>query len=138
MTLASSPVHAVSLREASFDDYPQIAALETRCNLGSRPFDDWRSFWLGNPEYGRHRHWPIGWVLENGAGGGVGSMCKIPLGYEYEGGRITATTGRGWVVDPDHRGYACLLLDELFQQQEVDLFLNTTVNRHAAEAYRTF
>jgi hypothetical protein len=65
-------------------------------------------------------------------------MCNIPLGYEFEGERVTATTGRGWVVDPDYRAYACLLLDELFQQQDVDLFLNTTVNRHAAEAYRTF
>jgi hypothetical protein len=129
---------SVSVREASFDDYQQIAAIEKRTNLGNRAEGDWLRFWLENPEYKRNQHWPVGWVLENGDGQIVGSICNIPLEYELEGRRMVAATGRGWVVDPVYRTYACLLLEEFFHQEGVDLFVNTTVNQHAAPAYRTF
>jgi len=129
---------SVSLREASLDDYEQIVSVEKQSALGTRSREDWRHFWLDNPEYRRHAHWPIGWVLENREGCVVGSICNIPLAYEYQGRRVVAATGRGWSVDPAYRTYACLLLEELLCQENVDLILNTTVNQHAAEAYQTF
>jgi hypothetical protein len=36
-------------------------------------------------------------------------------------------------VEEEYRGYALLLMNEYFSQENVDLFLNTTVNGNAAE-----
>lgn len=127
---------AVHLREMSFDDHDQVTALTARYGLGRRSADEWRHVWLGNPEY--REGWPLGWVLENAKGRVVGSFSNVPLAYEFEGRRLRAVTGRAWVVDADYRAWAMLLLDEFFQQPNVDLFLNTTVNKLALPAYRMF
>ena len=67
----------------------------------------------------------------------AGSVLNIPLAYELEGRRLLAAAGRAWVVEEQYRGYAILLLDEFFSQPAVDLFLNTTVNQNAEQAYQT-
>ena len=137
-TTYASPVSFahVALRGAEFSDYPQIAEVTARCGLRIRDYEEWLHVWLNNPEY-RHG-WPIGWVLENRAGRIVGSVGNIPLRYELGGRSLLASAGRSWVVDEEYRGYAMLLLDEFFNQPGVDLYFNTTVNRHAVEAFRMF
>ncbi|HZU25549.1 MAG TPA: hypothetical protein VFA04_08505 [Bryobacteraceae bacterium] len=127
---------AVSLREMSFNDHEQVTALTARHGLGARSAEEWRHVWIGNPAY--RPGWTPGWVLETSAGEIVGSMANVPLGYEFEGRPIVAASGRGWVADPRYRGYAAFLLNELLQQKNVDLILNTTVNRHAGPAYAAF
>jgi hypothetical protein len=137
-TTDASPVSFghVALREAEFSDYPQIAEVTARCGLGIRAYEEWLHVWLKNPEY-RHG-WPIGWVLENRAGRIVGSFGNVPLRYELDGRSLLATASRSWAVEKEYRGYASLLLDEFFNQPGVDLYFNTTVNRHSVEALRTF
>src|SRR5579884_2623053 len=136
MAGGAAAASAVSLRELSFDDYAQVAALSARHGLGTRPEEEWRHAWLNNPEY-RHGS-PLGWVLETADGRIVGSMANIPLACEFRGRRLRVATGRAWAADPEYRGYAAVLLDELFRQNNVDLFLNTTLNRHASAAYSMF
>ena len=125
----------IALREATFNDYEQIAAVQRRNGLRMKKHDYWLHLWQNNAAYQRRPGWPIGWVLENGQKQIVRSVNNIPLEYEFEGQRLTVSAGRGWAADPPYRGYSTLLMDEMFSQQGVDLFLNTTVNRLAAEAF---
>ncbi len=120
---------AAKLREARFEDYHQIAALESRFDLGVKPYDEWVHLWQGNPLYRELKsNWPIGWVLEDENGKIVGSMGNIPLLFELNGRRILAASGRHWVAEPEHRSASILLLDRLITQPHIDLYVNTTVS----------
>jgi hypothetical protein len=130
--MAAVSTHRVKLREAHFEDYQAIAALEGSHELVSKPLNDWRRLWSGNPCYEElGPRWPIGWVLQDGERI-VGCSCNIPLRYVFRGKKLVVASGRGWVVDDAYRGYAALLGDEYFNQENVDLFLNNTVNGKAA------
>jgi hypothetical protein len=128
------------LRAASFDDFAEIAALASRGGL-SRPnnYEEWSHLWLGNPLYRERRgDWSIGWVLEDPSGRIVGSMENIPLPYEFQGRRIIAVTGRGWVADPEYRSASLLLLDNVINQPDVDLYLNSTFSPASTPAITVF
>lgn len=135
MTVAAPP----DLREATFDDWAGIAALEKSQGLRSRPFATWARFWRDNPLFQRLApSWPIGWVLESDAGQIVGCVCNIPIPYVYKGKPLVAAAGRGWAVAPEYRGLALMLMDEHFNQPRVDLLFNVTVNGLAESAFATF
>ena len=127
----------VCLREAAFDDFEQIARLERGHDVGRKTFQRWQRLWTENPAFRRRPGWPIGWVLEHGERI-VGSLGNIPVDYELDGRPIAAAAGRSWVTEPEYRAYAALLMDEFFQQQGVDLFLSTTVNHKALDAFGAF
>jgi len=117
------------VREAHFEDYDQIASLESRFGLGVKSYEGWVHLWKGNPLYRDLKtDWPIGWVLEDDDGKIVGSMGNIPLLYEFDDRRVIAASGRHWVADPAYRSIAILLLHNLISQRRIDLYLNTTVS----------
>jgi hypothetical protein len=94
--------------------------------------------WLKNPLWSRLGHdWPIGWVLENTDGRLVGSLVNIPSLYKFRGQDLICANGRGWVVDPEYRGFALALMGEYFSQPAADLFINTTVGPNAAPMIAT-
>lgn len=129
----------INLREATFDDYDQIIALESSQNLRVRSREEWSRLWLDNPLYKQlGSKWPIGWVLEDQDGRIVGTAGNLPLPYVFQGRKLIVATGRGWAVEERYRGVALMLLDTYFNQPNVDLFLNTTVNALAAEAFGVF
>jgi hypothetical protein len=130
---------SVEVREASFDDYDQIAQLESRYKLESKPPDEWQHLWTNNPVYqGLTNHWPIGWVVEDSNHKVVGYLGNIPLSYEFEGKTLLSATTRAWVVEEPYRGYSILLLDHFFSQNTVDLYLTTTLNSQAFDGFRVF
>lgn len=134
-----TPVKSLKLREAVFEDYSGVVALESKFHLVSKTYEDWTHLWMENPAYRETKsRVPIGWVLECADGTISGYLGNIPLHYEFEGTRLLATTTRSWVVDTDYRTHSLLLLATYFKQPNVDLFLNTTVNAQAASAYGTF
>ena len=136
MSAISTP--GIEMREARFQDYAGIAALEASQGLVSKPADEWRRLWTGNPCYEEiGPRWPIGWVLEEGERI-VGCLTNIPLFYSFRGRKLLVASGRGWAVDDRFRGYALRLLNEYFSQENVDLFLTNTVNGKAASAFGTF
>lgn len=92
MTGSQAPVAAVALREATFADYDQIAALAARYRLRPRDRQEWRHVWTDNAEYLRHKNWPIGWVLERPGGEVVGSVLRTRR--EKAGSRRGAGLGR--------------------------------------------
>src|SRR5438093_4186132 len=131
----TKPKRGLKLREARFEDYEQIAALESRFRLAVKPYDEWVHLWQGNPLYRELRtDWPIGWVLEDPDGKIVGSMGNIPLLYELDGRRILVASGRSWVADREYRSAALMLLHNLIRQRHVDLYLNNTVGNIAIAA----
>ena len=120
------------IREASFEDHPQIAALESKYGLVPKSFAEWTHLWLANPTYTAIQDkWPIGWVLAEGKQV-VGYFGNIPLAYEYNGRSITVATGRSWAVAPHYRTFAPLLLEQFFNQPNVELCLTTTANLNAS------
>ncbi|PWT79308.1 MAG: hypothetical protein C5B58_13805 [Acidobacteria bacterium] len=133
------PGPALKLREASFNDHEQIAALESRYGLGSKDYDEWSHLWLANPLYRELQGgWTLGWVLEDAQHRIVGSMGNIPLLYEFEGKRILAASGRHWVAEPAYRSFSLALLERVVNQRHVDLYLNNTVTAQAAASFSTF
>jgi hypothetical protein len=129
----------VNLREATFADYHQIVALEASQNLRARSRDEWSGLWLENPFYREFEAaWPIGWVLENEAGRIVGTIGNIPIPYVFRGRKLLVAAGRAWAVEERYRSVALMLMDTYFSQPNVDVFLNTTVNALAAEAFGVF
>jgi hypothetical protein len=131
-------MHRVEFREARFEDYEGIATLEHSQGLASKPFDEWRRLWIGNPCFKEmRRRWPIGWVLTDG-NRIAGCLSNIPLAYMFQGRKLIVAAGRGWAVEDQYRSYSPLLMDEYFQQENVDIFLNNTVNDKAAKAFDTF
>jgi hypothetical protein len=123
------------VRVATFDDYVDIAAVETANGLAAKTQEEWRHLWTNNPVYQRLRDWPIGWVLEDREGHVVGSIGNVPLEYHLDGRAYLCATGRAWAVDPQYRGFSLALLAPQIEQRNVDLFLATTANRTTAALY---
>ena len=119
---------SVAVRQASFDDYNQIAALQTRNGLTSSPYQSWAALWLENPAYhGWKADWPIGWVIQAGAGDLVGFIGNIPIAYQFRRRQLRVATPACWVVDVAYRSYSILLLDRVARQRGIDLVIGTTV-----------
>jgi hypothetical protein len=128
-----------NLRVARYEDYPHIQRLESSHGLLTLSEQDWRSIWQDHPLCARLKSdWPIGWVLEDVSGSIVGAMANIPSRYALGGEELLAATGRGWVVAEQFRGYALWIMDEYFNQEGVDLFINTTVNSMAVDPFTAF
>src|SRR5277367_145861 len=119
-------------REAAASDYQQIAALERRHGLQTKPREEWLSLWRDNPAYQKHAHWPIGWVIENREGQITGYFGNVPLAYAFHKRKIVAATGRALVADPDYRGYAPSLVRRFIQQEGADLIINSSCNAASA------
>ncbi len=134
------PTRGLKLREARFEDYEQIGALETGHGLAKgKSFEEWSHLWLGNPLYQELReHWSIGWVLEDHQGRVVGSIGNIPLPYQLGERRIIVAASRSWVATPECRGASLLLLDNLVNQPHADLFLTNTAGRASTDALNLY
>ncbi|MGH9558136.1 MAG: hypothetical protein ACRD30_02785, partial [Bryobacteraceae bacterium] len=122
---AKSQKARTRLRAAVFDDYPQIAQIESLRGLEPKSYDEWSQLWLGNPAYReRSASWPIGWVIEDSQGRIAGSLGNIPLAYEFEGRRILAAAARGLVAEPAFSSGCPLLLDQFLHQPGVELCIH--------------
>ena len=129
------PRYGPKLREARFEDYEQIAELESRFGLAAKPYEEWIHLWQGNPLYRKLKaDWPIGWVLEDEDGKIVASMGNIPFLYELDGRKILVASGRSWVADLAYRSASLSLLDNLIRQRNVDLYLNNTASHNSVAA----
>jgi hypothetical protein len=116
------------LRQACFDDYDQIAAVQTANRLTAKPRKEWLHLWQGNPAFRHIPDWPIGWVLEDHQGRIVGSLENLPCLYRFRGRTLVGAFGRGWAVHPRYRAYALLLLLRQLQQPGVDLRVTNTAS----------
>ena len=128
--------NALSIREAVFADYEQIAAVEAANKLECETRERWVRLWTENPAYRKLAgEWPIGWVLDTKDGGIAGTISNIPLACAFRGKEWIAAVGRGWAVEARRRGFALLLLGKFARQPGVDLFLSTTATGASAAAF---
>lgn len=119
---------APTVRVATLADYARISELESRFLPEVVPEAQWRRFFVDNPLWARvGATWPVGWLLVGADDAVVGSLYNIPSLYRWRGRELLCANGRGWVVDPRYRGYALWLMDEYYNQEQADLFVNTTV-----------
>jgi hypothetical protein len=122
----------VCLREATFEDYPQIAVLSIRYGLRVRRYEEWADLWTTNPAYLQlGGKWPIGWVLHRG-NEIVGYIGNIPALYELQRRTLLTALGCCWVVDAPYRGYSILLMDKFLTQNSPELFLGSRANAEAS------
>jgi hypothetical protein len=128
--------NTVQIRQAVLADYPQIAALEARYGLRPKPYDEWIHLWSDNPAC--PPGWTIGWVVENGSKDIVGYVGNVPSAFEIRGRKLIAASGRGLVVDEQYRSYSFPLFSLFFNQSNVDLIVNTTVNVNAVKLHELF
>jgi hypothetical protein len=134
-----TPPSAPRLRPALFEDYPNIHRLASRYFHKPLPADDWRRLYTDNPLWPQlGDRWPIGWVLEDAAGKVVGSFTNVPSLYQFRGTERICANGNRWSVLPEYRGYASWLMDEYFNQERVDLLINTTVGEAATQVVSSF
>src|SRR5579871_923479 len=111
-----------SARIARFSDYPAISALQARNGLTTRSYDLWSALWTENPaalEF--DDSFPIGWVLEDGAGEIRGYLANVPLAYGFRGRLVRAATPSSWVVDPAFRFHSLDLQRRFVRQPYLDL-----------------
>lgn len=117
---------SVKFREAQFEDYEKISALQERNGLGTKPRDQWEHLWLGNPLYKKLSRWPIGVVGENAGGDLVAYTASIPLSYYFCGREIPAVTGWGMAVDPPYRGHTIFLIKRVLNPRTAELFFDAS------------
>lgn len=132
----SNSQNTVQIREAVFADYPKIAALEATYGLHPKPYEEWIHLWNDNPAC--PPGWTIGWVVENGSRDIVGYVGNVPSAFEFQGRTLTAASGRGLAVDEQYRSYSFPLFSRFFNQSNVDLIINTTVNVNAVKLHELF
>jgi hypothetical protein len=125
----AAPGRSQKVREASIEDYDQIAALHVRNGLGTKSYADWMALWRGNPAYEqRGGQWPIGWVLESESRSIEGWVGNVVSAYQFQGRRLCAATPWSWLVDARHRGYGIFILKRLLRQKNVDLLVSTNTS----------
>lgn len=131
--VSAAPAPKQRIREAHFDDYEKIAALQLRNGLVPRPRARWQALWERNPAHRANS--AIGWVIETGPGEIGGYIGNLPLLYRFKGEEIRAATPYSWATDPACRGYSLALLDRVVRQPGVDLIVCTTPNAPASRVY---
>ena len=117
------------LREATFDDYDQIAAVGQANDLPSECRERWLHLWKTNPAYHHVPGWPIGWVLENSSGSIVGSLLNVPCLYKFAGRTYVGGFGRGWAVNVEYRAFSLMLTMRQHQEPKLDLCLTSTAGQ---------
>lgn len=128
-TATARPTRSPILREAQFEDFPQIATMADATGFTlPRSFEEWKHLWANNPAYLKAgKSWPMGWVLQSGDTI-AGYLGNIPGVYEFRGRELLCGFGHSWVCDPKFRGHALFLLDRYLRQSGADLVMSNTVN----------
>ncbi len=138
MSKTGSTGGVARIREATLADYPQMAALESRYQLHPKTYEEWLHLWQGNPACRDLPDWKIGWVVENEKNDVVGHISNVPSAFELGGRKLIAASGRGLVVDEHYRSYGFPLFSAFFNQKNVDLIVNSTVNAQGMTLHELF
>jgi hypothetical protein len=137
--MQSAFVARARIREASFEDYAGIAALQRQYGLNWKSQKEWMRIWADNPAYIANREkWPIGWVLESTNAGILGYLGNIPIAYELHGKRLLAACSHNWVVDMSARSKSLMLFTHYYKQPSVDLLLTNTAGPTTARTCLAF
>jgi hypothetical protein len=126
-------IKRVLLREARFEDFPEISAMNSRLGQGPDSLENWHRLWRDNPAI-RSFNAPsrIGWLLED-SGRIVGFLGSIPLQYEFRGAPLVAAATCRFAVEPQYRAFSHLLVMAFFRQKEIQLFIDSSATPAAGK-----
>ena len=125
----------INIREATKGDYNQIKELHEKFDLKILNENDWSNFWSQNPYYlESKKNIPIGWVVEENSKV-VGYLGNLVKEYYYKKEKIIIAFLHGWVVDTKYRLEAVLLFRKFFNQENIQIFMNTTANKATANLW---
>lgn len=132
-------VEPPELRPATFDDFPAMYRLESQYLTNIFTPEQRRALFEDNPLWPRLAdRWTVGWVLEDGDGAIVGAVTNVPSPYVLHGEEKIAGNGLAWAVTEEHRGYAALLMDEYFEQDEADFVISSNVGVGATTIWQAY
>jgi len=134
----SAVAGGVKFRDACFDDYEQIAAVQQRNHLETKPFHEWEHLWSGNPEREKNPSKPIGFVVEASGGKVVGYTGLIPLSYHFQGRDFAAATGWGMSVDAPYRGHTLALIRRVVSPQAAEFLVDASAKPSVARILDRF
>ncbi|HEY2194341.1 MAG TPA: hypothetical protein VGH76_18870 [Actinomycetospora sp.] len=141
-TAAAAPtafVEPPELRPATFDDFPAMHGLESRFLTNIFSPEDRRALFEENPLWPRLKdRWTVGWVLEDPDGSIVGAVTNVPSPYVLHGEEKICGNGLAWAVTEEHRGYAALLMDEYFEQEQADFVASSNVGVGATTIWQAY
>lgn len=127
------------LRELRLDDYANVAAVLGRNGLRNPTPEQWKFLWTATPHPEQLGVLPAGWILEDDAGGIVGTFRNLPMLYEWNRRPIRVAIASAWAVDPSHRVHSLMLAAAYFKQAHADVLLNTTaVAETSGKAFLAF
>jgi len=127
---------SATVREATFEDFGAVSALNSRLGQGPDSVENWCRLWRDNPAITQGGATSrIGWVLED-AGAVVGFFGTIPLLYQFAQKPLIAAATCRFAVEPAYRAFSPLLLTSFFRQKDVDLFINSTATPSAGQMMR--
>ena len=138
MGISARPTTRPTIRPAVFEDAVAVKNLHRRVGFRDEVRDTWPWLWTNNPVWAKTDPKPcIAWVLE-AEGQTVGYLANIPLLCHYKGTTLVAAASGGFAVDQAYRGYGLLLAAAFFEQENVDIFLNTSASVVSASIYQRF
>src|SRR6266404_116323 len=127
------------IRPTSFQDYAAlIPVLERNRLITTMSREEWQHIWMGNPFRDLFHDVPIGWALESEGGKLVGTISNLHSLCYFKGQLLRAVVSSSWAVDTEYRSWSLLLAKRYFQQNNVDLLLNTSAGPVASKVYPLF
>jgi len=123
------------VREAALGDFEAICKVMRRNGIEPEDYSGWARLWNENP-FRCELQVPLGWVLESGTQGIVGTLSNIPRMYSLNNEPVRVAATRALAVDPQFRFAAISLADIFLSQSNIDLFLDTTASPQAAVLFK--
>ena len=138
MGISARPTIRPTIRPAVFEDAVAVKNLHRKVGFRNEDKDNWPALWTNNPVWAKTNPKPcIAWVLE-AEGQTVVYIANIPLLCHYKGRTLVAAASGGFAVDPAYRGYGLMLAAAFYEQENVDIFLNTSASVPSASIYHRF
>lgn len=117
---------APKIRPATFQDHAALIPLLARNGLVAKGYHEWQHVWTGNPFRDLFQDLPIGWVLESAEGQLIGGIENLHSLCYLNGRPLRVAVAGSWAVDREYRNFSLLLARQFFQQDNVDLLINTS------------
>ena len=113
------------LREVTFEDYTKIKKLVTKSKKNIQDYESWKKIWSTNPLLKKGYKIPLGWIIEKNQEV-VGYLGNFPKVLKHNDKEYLASCITTWVVDDQYRSVSILLINQFFNQKEIDIFICTT------------
>ncbi len=125
------------VRPLALADFEGIRNVLKRTGMGDRSYQQWAGTWTEYPYASQFEDIPMGWVLETPDGEIAGTHSAVRGLYDFNGRTLRAVLAGDWAVDQAYRAHS-LKLGAILYRQRLDLFINGSASRVAAQLMKVF